>query len=152
AARRSRGALRTRTRHKRAASSPERGREPKRGEPAEPAWKSTTVAANILQDLTLQKSLAGNEVGNLARQRLKRLSDEIGELNKQRLRIELEILNAQKGQLTQDIASEQQTKDNVQQPRPITGDDEAGFWPFSGEYWKDELGYYRVRIASQCRR
>jgi hypothetical protein len=23
-------------------------------------------------------------------------------------------------------------------------------WPFTGEYWKDELGYYRVRIVNKC--
>ena len=23
-------------------------------------------------------------------------------------------------------------------------------WPFIGEYWRDELGYYRVKIVNQC--
>ena len=69
-----------------------------------------------------------------------------------RLKIEYEILNAQKGQLTAEVASEQEIKPNIQQARNISVDDEHEYWPFVGEYWKDELGYYRVRIASQCRR
>ena len=23
-------------------------------------------------------------------------------------------------------------------------------WPFNGEYWRDELGYYRVKIVNKC--
>ena len=23
-------------------------------------------------------------------------------------------------------------------------------WPFTGEYWRDELGYYRVKIGNKC--
>jgi hypothetical protein len=29
-------------------------------------------------------------------------------------------------------------------------DDEHEFWPFRGEYWRDELGYYRVRLNNRC--
>ena len=29
-------------------------------------------------------------------------------------------------------------------------DDEHQTWDFNGEYWKDELGFYRYRISSQC--
>ena len=31
-------------------------------------------------------------------------------------------------------------------------DDEKIVWPFTGEYWRDELGYYRVKIANKCQR
>jgi hypothetical protein len=29
-------------------------------------------------------------------------------------------------------------------------DDEHEFWKFNGEYWRDELGYYRVRLQNRC--
>jgi hypothetical protein len=32
----------------------------------------------------------------------------------------------------------------------IVVDDEHFVWKFNGEYWKDELGYYRFRIRSKC--
>ena len=32
----------------------------------------------------------------------------------------------------------------------IRADDEPDLWPFTGEYWRDELGYYRVKILSKC--
>ena len=34
----------------------------------------------------------------------------------------------------------------------IRADDEHVIWPFIGEYWRDELGYYRVKIANKCQR
>ena len=33
---------------------------------------------------------------------------------------------------------------------PIIVDDEHFQWRFNGEYWKDELGYYRFKIRSRC--
>ena len=32
----------------------------------------------------------------------------------------------------------------------IVVDDEHHYWPFNGEYWRDELGYYRVRLLNEC--
>ena len=29
-------------------------------------------------------------------------------------------------------------------------DDEHVIWPFTGEYWKDELGYYRFQVRNKC--
>jgi hypothetical protein len=34
----------------------------------------------------------------------------------------------------------------------IVPDDEHLYWPFDGQYWKDELGYYRFKIRSVCTR
>ena len=31
-------------------------------------------------------------------------------------------------------------------------DDEHQQWPFRGEYWKDELGYYRFKVQNKCGR
>ena len=34
----------------------------------------------------------------------------------------------------------------------IRVDDEHIIWPFTGEYWRDELGYYRVKIGNKCQK
>ena len=34
------------------------------------------------------------------------------------------------------------------QPVHIAADDEHLYWRFNGEYWKDELGYYRFRVVT----
>jgi tetratricopeptide (TPR) repeat protein len=121
-------------------------------EKADPAWKSTAIAGTILQDLTLQKSLAANEAGQLARTRLQRLSDEIRELTKQTIKVEYETLNAQKGALTAGLQNEQSINPNAKNYNTIVIDDEHQQWPFKGEYWKDELGFYRFKVANKCGR
>ncbi len=120
-------------------------------EKADPAWKSTAVAGNILQDLTLQKSLAANEAGQLARTRLQRLTREIQDLIKQSIKVEYETLNALKGSLTAGLIGDQaNVNPNAKVVNRIVIDDEHYQWPFEGEYWKDELGYYRFKVSNKC--
>jgi hypothetical protein len=59
-----------------------------------------------------------------------------------------------KGALTAGIAGEQATKinPNAKNYNTIVIDDEHQQWPFKGEYWKDELGYYRFKVANKCGR
>jgi tetratricopeptide (TPR) repeat protein len=145
------GALQDRTLAKTLEYVNELDRELKAIEKSDPAWKSTAVAGNILQDLTLQKSLAANDAGNLARQRLQRLATEIQELVKQAIKVEYETLNAQKGALTAGTAGDA-INPNAGTYNKIVIDDEHQQWPFNGEYWKDELGYYRFKVQNKCGR
>jgi hypothetical protein len=34
----------------------------------------------------------------------------------------------------------------------VKPDEEHVIWPFDGEYWRDELGFYRQRVVSACGR
>ena len=56
-----------------------------------------------------------------------------------------------RNQLDQAIAGSQLTvaesKANIVKP-----DEEHVIWPFNGEYWRDELGFYRQTITSKCGR
>jgi tetratricopeptide (TPR) repeat protein len=121
-------------------------------ERADPAWKSTAVANAVVTDITLQRSLTVNEAGELARQRVSRLVAELAGLIKRVLKIEIEILQGEKGQLEQEIVQEQQTmaSGRATDISRIVVDDEHHYWPFKGEYWRDELGYYRVRLLNRC--
>lgn len=129
-------------------------RELKQHDKADVAWKSTAVANVIYTDLGLQRSLTVNETGDLARQRVTRLVGELAQLIKRVIKIEYEILQGEKGSLEQEIVQEQQnigTGKSVDIAN-IRVDDEHQFWPFTGEYWRDELGYYRVKLNNKCER
>jgi hypothetical protein len=41
----------------------------------------------------------------------------------------------------------QESERNIVKP-----DEEHVIWPFDGEYWRDELGFYRQTITSKCGR
>jgi len=130
-------------------------RELKLYDKADASWKSTNIAQTVFADLTLQRSLAVNEAGDLARRRIKRLTEELSQLIKRVIKIEFEILNGQKGSLETELVQEQESGPSAGPHRrgeEIRADDEHQIWPFNGEYWRDELGYYRVKVSNKCAR
>jgi hypothetical protein len=130
-----------------------RGAELKLYDKADASWRSTNIAQTVFADLTLQRSLAVNEAGDLARRRIKRLTEELSQLIKRVIKIEFEILQGEKGSLEQEVIQEQDLTPGAVKGRradEIRADDEHFMWPFVGEYWRDELGYYRVKIVNQC--
>jgi len=112
------------------------------------AWQTTQIAAEVLAELTLQKSLAEADAGKLAKERINRLIGELQELGRDGIKIKIEILNAQAEGISAKARKENITSDH--QEEPIIVDDEHFMWNFNGEYWKDELGYYRFKIRSKC--
>jgi hypothetical protein len=117
-------------------------------EKADQMWQTTAIAGNVLQELTLQKSLAEADAGKLARERIERLLKELQELGRDGLKIKFEVLNAQAGQITAAAKGERISGDH--RAERIQVDDEHFMWKFNGEYWKDELGYYRFKVQSRC--
>src|SRR3569623_2740768 len=121
-------------------------RELERHERADASWKNTNIAQTILADLTLQKSLAMNEAGDLSRRRIKRLTDELAQQIKRVIKIEYEILQGAKGDLEQEVQQEQQITKPVGPGKPsieIRAAAEHYMRPFTGDNSKDALGYYR---------
>ncbi len=112
------------------------------------SWKTTAIAAEVLQELTVQKSLAEAQAGKLARERIKRLAAEVTELGSDARAVKIAVLEAKKGNIAAKFKKDQITGNH--KPEPIIVDDEHQSWEFNGEYWKDELGFYRYRISSVC--
>ena len=130
-------------------------RELKQHDKADASWKATNIAQTVFADLTLQRSLAVNEAGDLARRRIKRLTEELSQLIKRVIKIEFEILQGTKGALETELIEERDSGAVAAGNKPledIRADDEHIIWPFVGEYWRDELGYYRVKIRNKCQR
>jgi hypothetical protein len=119
---------------------------------ADPAWRSSSLGGRVIEDLTLQRSVATNETGNLAKRRMERLIKELTDFIGQAAKIDIETLSAKKGILEASIKNEQVIGATAGKALEVTIDDEHQYWPFKGEYWKDELGYYRFRIISMCTR
>jgi tetratricopeptide (TPR) repeat protein len=115
---------------------------------ADQAWQTTAIAGEVLAQLTLQQSLAKADAGKLARERVERLMEELKEWSRDGLKIRIQVLEAKAGNVTATAKGEQITGSHKEEP--IIVDDEHFMWRFNGEYWKDELGYYRFRIRSKC--
>ncbi len=122
--------------------------ETKRHNEADASWKSTDIANVVLEELTLQLSLAQDESGKLARDRIERLLKELREYSRDGIKIRIEVLNKAAGKIAAETTGRKLAPTNKSER--IVIDDEHFAWKFDGEYWKDELGFYRFRIASKC--
>lgn len=117
--------------------------------PAE--FQNSSLGARILQDVAVAKSFAVDQTGDIARGRYNRLIDELADLTNQIDTVEIEILTYQRGQVAQE------TQDQLQGGQGAAGgdvevDEEHQLWEFNGEYWRDELGYYRQQVSNRCGR
>ncbi len=114
------------------------------------AWQTTQVAAEVLQELTVQQSVAAADAGKVARDRVERYARELRTLSNDGLKIKFEILNGKAEKLSAESISKAGRISADHKEEPIVVDDEHFQWKFNGEYWKDELGYYRFKIRSRC--
>ncbi len=107
------------------------------------SFKAAGVGERITEDLDTALSLAREAAGAQSRQRLTAQIKEIKDLEREMIKVEYEILEKRKeqGQL------EQVPKKPV---RPKV-DAEHEIYNYNGEYWQDELGYYRYKVNSLCK-
>jgi tetratricopeptide (TPR) repeat protein len=117
--------------------------------PAE--FRNSPLGARILQDIFVAKSFAIDSTGDLVRTRFNRLIDELNDLLTQVDTIDLEIATYLRGELSAE-AQEQMTEIERSGGLNVVVDEEHMMWPFDGEYWRDELGFYRQQVTSRCGR
>ncbi|WP_394842421.1 hypothetical protein LZC95_35800 [Pendulispora brunnea] len=114
-------------------------------------FQSSSLGADVKDSLQLARDLAVRNTGQLARDRYQRNLDELNEHLRNASKILIDITAAQRNQLDVAISGGQVTaaesKANIVKP-----DEEHVIWPFDGEYWRDELGFYRQTITSKCGR
>lgn len=115
------------------------------------AWQTTQVAADVLQELTVSQSVAAADAGKVARDRVDRKLRELGTLSRDGSKIRFEILNGKAEKMSAEAVKAGRVAGGSRE-EPIIVDDEHFQWKFNGEYWKDELGYYRFKIRSRCPR
>jgi len=115
---------------------------------ADKAWQTTAIAGEVNTELEVRKSLAQADAGKLAKERINRLIGELQLLGRDGIKIKIEVLNAKAGQISATGKGERIGASHKEDP--IIVDDEHFVWRFNGEYWKDELGYYRFKVRNQC--
>jgi len=117
------------------------------------AWGTSSLAATLIQDVEVTRSLAIDDAGGLARARLERVVNELAELISQIRKVKFETANAEIGQITNKLRDEQYRPKDVRGIDDLTKtDEEHVYWPFEGEYWKDELGSYVYTVKVKCGR
>ena len=115
------------------------------------SFKDAKVADLVKDSVHDARELAVRNAGNLARGRYQRNLQDLNEQLRNGQKILIDITAAKRNELDQAMQGSQMTveesKANIVRP-----DEEHVIWPFNGEYWRDELGFYRQTITSKCGR
>jgi tetratricopeptide (TPR) repeat protein len=118
-------------------------REKAQLEDASSSFKGAGVGDRVTEDLELALSAAREATGAETRVRLTGEIKEIKDLNKEMIKVEYEILEKRKQQGA--------LENNPAKPSKPKVDGEHEIYKYNGEYWQDELGYYRYKVTSLCK-
>ncbi|MBN9167269.1 MAG: hypothetical protein BGO98_42735 [Myxococcales bacterium 68-20] len=125
--------------------------ENKRFNKAPAAFRDSALGNDVKDAMQLARDIAVRNAGQLARERYQRNLDELNEHLRDSAKILIDITSAKRNQLDAAIAGSQVTAQESER-NIVKPDEEHVIWPFDGEYWRDELGFYRQTITSKCGR
>ena len=125
--------------------------EGKRFGKAPGSFRDSPLGNDVKDSLQLARDIAVRNAGQLARERYQRNLDELNEHLRDSAKILIDINSAKRNQLDAAIAGSQVTSQESER-NIVKPDEEHVVWPFDGEYWRDELGFYRQTITSKCGR
>jgi hypothetical protein len=114
------------------------------------SFKNSPLGGDVTDALNLARELAIRNAGALARERYQRNLDELNEHLRDASKIIIDITSAERNKLDQQVVSGQITKEETLKYGVVKPDGEHVLWPFDGEYWRDELGFYRQVVESKC--
>ncbi len=117
-----------------------------------PPFQSSSVGTFVKEKVAAARSKGVSNAGKLAISRYQRYVDEMGEHLRNGKKILIDIVAAQRNLLDQAIKEGQVSATDAKIFGVVNPDDEHFIWPFDGEYWRDELGFYRQEVASACGR
>ncbi len=104
---------------------------------------SSGVGERVVEDLDLAQSAAKERTGAEARTRITAQIREIKSLYKEMIKVEYEIQEKRKEQKELEALPPKAQKPKIDQEHEI--------YNYNGEYWQDELGYYRYEVTSLCK-
>jgi hypothetical protein len=116
------------------------------------SFQSSPLGNDVKDSLELAKSLAVKKGGELVRERYQRNLDELNEHLRDAAKILIDITAAERTKLDQAVDTGKFTQEDAKVYGVVNPDEEHILWPFDGEFWRDELGFYRQVVVSKCGR
>lgn len=115
-------------------------------------WATSGLAEDLRDFLAKKKSLARQDAGTRLFKKLSAQRDYWAELSRQTEFINAEMLlnrvDALRASLR--VSTAEKRVNFIGGFQTLNLSQELEYWPFQGEYWEDELGYYVYNIDSSC--
>lgn len=125
------------------------GREVGRLETADVGWQNSALGDFLFQETLGTLALSTGQAGQLVRNRLDSVLDELRGREREGSAILIETDLAEANAISADLRDELFRGRGAQMPEEAH--QEQMMWEFEGEYWRDELGHYFYHIDSACR-
>lgn len=115
-------------------------------------FRTSGVGQYVQDRLAEARQRAIRNAGELAKSRYRRNISALEEHLRNGEKILIDITAAQRNLLDEKLKAGQVTAADSKIYGVVNPDEEHVIWPFDGEYWRDELGFYRQVVESACGR
>ena len=116
------------------------------------SFRYSDLAKALLEALKAERVTALTQAGQVARAKLEQERDELKDLLGKALRIKFETQEKEKDLLEAKLSGQPGHKDALRRYRySVAVPDGDEYWPYEGEYWRDELGTYEYTLTKGCR-
>lgn len=116
---------------------------------ADRGWATSDLGDFIYQEILAAREFAIGDAGQLVRNRLQAILDDLRQKTREASAILVETDLAEANAISADLRAELFVGETDAAASDVHR--EQMFWTFEGEYWRDELGYYLYHIESACR-
>lgn len=113
--------------------------------------KGTALGKTLLQKLNDDQLLVRRSAGKSMLRQLERVEKELSGLLGEADIISFEVVSAQKDEYEDKFRNPEKIETYEQIELSYATESTFIFWPFNGEYWQDELGYYRFTERGACK-
>jgi|GEM_PF-229214 len=120
-------------------------------EAIEAPWGGSPGAVDMVEKTQARRKDLVASAGELLEVKLRGELKFLKGLSSKLLRIQFEIAKQEKQSLEAKLRDENQTVPIADYFYSPATDDERDYWPFEGEYWRDELGTYQYTLTHGCR-
>jgi hypothetical protein len=114
------------------------------------AWRESNIGRQLLARAVQMRSVLQQRAGVSIYQSIREIREKVGEQINQARFIQLETLENQKVELERFAEGGGIEQDEFRYT--IVTEQNYVYWPYQGEYWRDEIGYYRHFIQGECKR
>ncbi len=113
------------------------------------AWRGSDLAEVLTEAITQQRALNIQVTGKTVMRDLEIIQSQLKDLNGQAEIIKLEMADREKNLLEagydqESVLAQEKLYRPAMPPKGIE------YWQFQGEFWPDELGYYRFTVKNAC--
>ncbi len=109
-------------------------------------FKTSQLGRELLEELKARVLRSSRKAGEVTRKKFESERFALTQLLKQAYRIKIELVRAERN-----VAEKKMQGKTIDEVVPATAhtvvDDEHFYWPYEGEYWRDELGTYELDFS-----